>query len=289
MQNKFKIIDESGDRKYFTIIPNYIVNHSTIYEQAIYLYMKRVAGENGTCWSSAQEIGEQLGCARNTVSKYRNKLVKRGWIKCIGKKGRTRPTDEYKIVDLWELNVNFYAKKDSSTVEQSKKDSSTGEKIVQPVNKDSSTGGHAIYVEEEPIKKNQEEEPTIQPANAVGLLVTYFFELKGWTTKEVKQVIFKRYVRPAKELLTLCDNSLEEAKLCLEKVGGWAKSRDLDWSIETVFKKWYDIDHLKEKEKKPYINGLRAFQRVEGGKWYVISRDGEIREFGSGNFNVVWT
>ena len=71
MQNKFKVIDDSGDRRYFTMIPNYIVNHSTIYEQAIYLYMKRVAGESGTCWMSSQEIGKKLGCSRNTISKYK--------------------------------------------------------------------------------------------------------------------------------------------------------------------------------------------------------------------------
>lgn len=107
MQNKFKVHDESGDRKYFTIIPNYIVNHSTVYEQAIYLFMKRTAGETGTCWTSAQEIGKRLGCSRNTVVKYRNKLVKRGWIEVIGesKRGNTNQSRvEYRIVDLWELN-----------------------------------------------------------------------------------------------------------------------------------------------------------------------------------------
>src|SRR3990167_4098560 len=114
MKNKFRLSDESGDRRYFTIVPNYIVNHSTPYEQAIYLYMKRKAGEKGTCWTSAQEIGKKLGISRNTVAKYREKLLKRGWIKIVGRKGKTRPTDEYKIVDLWKLNHSFYTKKDSS-------------------------------------------------------------------------------------------------------------------------------------------------------------------------------
>lgn len=148
MQNKFKILDETGDRKYFTIIPNYIVNHSTPYEQAIYLFMKRVAGENGTCWTSAQEIARKLECSRNTISKYRDKLVKRGWIELVGKRGRTKPTDEYRIVDLWKLNTDHYqSKKESSTIEQSPK---KVEKKVQLVNLESSTGVH----KEEPIYKN---------------------------------------------------------------------------------------------------------------------------------------
>lgn len=73
--DKFKILDKSGDRKYFTIIPNYIVNHSTVYEQAIYLQMKRIAGEEGTCWMSAMGLAKRLGCSRNTVAKYQKKLV----------------------------------------------------------------------------------------------------------------------------------------------------------------------------------------------------------------------
>jgi len=37
-------------------------------------------------------------------------------------------------------------------------------------------------------------------------------------------------------------------------VANWAKSRNLDYSIETVFKKWLELDKLKPKEiiKKPY-------------------------------------
>ena len=168
MQNKFKLIDESEDRKYFTIIPNYIVNHSTPYEQAIYLYMKRVAGENGTCWTSSQNIGQKLGCSRNTISKYRNKLVKRGWIEKVGKKGKTKPTDEYRIVDLWKLNVDFYQKKESSTIEQSL-DSSNNDEKVQQVGRDSSTGVH----KEEPINKNQKED-TEQSSGDVNFLIKEF-------------------------------------------------------------------------------------------------------------------
>ena len=85
-EEQIKITDESNDRKYFSIIPHYVVNHSTVYEQSLYLVMKRVAGETGTCWTSAQEIAQKLGCSRNTISKYRNKLLKRGWIQVSWKK-----------------------------------------------------------------------------------------------------------------------------------------------------------------------------------------------------------
>ncbi len=157
MQNTFQISDESGDHKYFTMIPNYIVNHSTVYEQAIYLYMKRVAGESGTCWTSAQEIGKKLGIARRTVATYRDKLVKRGWIELVGKRGKTKPTDEYRIVDLWKLNVDFYAsQKESipSTQSPAKKITPQMQKIVHVGHLESDPNGH----KEERIKKNTEED-----------------------------------------------------------------------------------------------------------------------------------
>jgi DNA-binding transcriptional regulator YhcF (GntR family) len=130
-EEKFKVSDESGDRKYFTIIPNYIVNHSTPYEQAIYLFMKRIAGEGGTCWSSAAEIGKKLGCSRNTVAKYQNKLIERGWIEVVGKHptGVTnQETIEYKIVDLWALNNRYFQDKYKSSTYERLPRSSTGER-----------------------------------------------------------------------------------------------------------------------------------------------------------------
>ncbi len=57
----------------------------------------------------------------------------------------------------------------------------------------------------------------------------------------------------------------------------WAGSRDLDWGIETVFKKWYDLDHLRPKEKKPHYRGNRVFKM--NGKDYVLMPNGEKLEF----------
>lgn len=118
--DEFKIIDKSGDRKYFAMIPYFVVNHSSAYEQSLYLVMKRIASEEGTCWASPQTIAKIMGVAPNTVRKYRQKLEQRGWIKKIGVRpiGKTNQvTYEYQIVDLWKLNMNFYDKGKSSTGE----------------------------------------------------------------------------------------------------------------------------------------------------------------------------
>jgi DNA-binding Lrp family transcriptional regulator len=109
MKNNNLITDGSGDRKYFTQIPNMIVNHSTAYEQSLYLIMKRVAGENGSCYISLNALAKKMGIDKRTVSKTITKLLKRKWIMEIEpikiKGGNVR---QFKIVDLWPLNIKEY-------------------------------------------------------------------------------------------------------------------------------------------------------------------------------------
>jgi DNA-binding Lrp family transcriptional regulator len=111
MSKGFKISEQTPDRQYFTLVPNYIVNHSDIWEQGVYLAMKRIAGENGTCFATHQRIADMLKISRPTVSKTIQRLIKRDWVKETGKRvGRTQSVKEYKIVDLWKLNVDYYQK-----------------------------------------------------------------------------------------------------------------------------------------------------------------------------------
>jgi DNA-binding transcriptional regulator YhcF (GntR family) len=249
----FKIIDDSADRKYFTIVPNYIVNHSTVYEQAIYLHMKRIAGEKGTCWMSAMELAKQLKCSRNTVAKYQKKLVERGWIEIVGHKatGATnQQTVEYRIVDLWSLNVRHYE-------EKSKR--SNGERLpislqpmnesVQLVNDKRSTIGH----KEEPLKKKEKEEAKTQIAE-VPMTLKEFVKwcevsphkhiriIGNWAdtiepdfqTKSQWEAFIRRNVRPAKNLEPFEDKRLIEGfKKIQEAVkAGWLKK----YTLETLFK-----------------------------------------------------
>jgi len=104
-----EIIDGSNDKKYFTIIPNSIVNGSDHWEQSLYLVMKRIAGENGTCWASTRTLAEKMGCSPTKVAETIKKLEKREWVKFVGKKdGKTAPAREYKIVDIWHENIEKY-------------------------------------------------------------------------------------------------------------------------------------------------------------------------------------
>jgi len=108
-----QIVDKSNDRKYFSLIPNYIVNHSNHWEQSLYLVMKRIAGENGTCFTSQKTLAKLMGCSQQKVSMVVKLLEKRGWIRKTGRViGKTKSINEYEIIDLWEINIAYYKKQD---------------------------------------------------------------------------------------------------------------------------------------------------------------------------------
>src|SRR3989339_1144898 len=108
-----EIEDGSNDKKYFTIIPNYILNHSTPYDRDVYIQMKRIAGEHGTCWTSQKTLAKQCGVSINRLKKSLSYLLDNKWIKYmgtkkVGTKGGGQEVNEYKIVDLWKMNGEFY-------------------------------------------------------------------------------------------------------------------------------------------------------------------------------------
>ena len=129
--------------------------------------------------------------------------------------------------------------------------------------------------------------------NKVEKLVNYYFQTKGFSLEEIKEnskkkkIIYARHTKPAKDLLDLA-GSLEKAKKAMKTVADWAKSRNLDYAIETVFKKWPELDKLKpkKKEKKPFYKGERMVK--SRGKWYVIDDQGEWFEFAGKEEDIEW-
>jgi hypothetical protein len=126
-------------------------------------------------------------------------------------------------------------------------------------------------------------------------VVTHYFRTKGISLAQLKKnakkrkIIYSRYTRPAKQLIELA-GSVEKAKKAIDKVAEWAKSRNLDYAIETVFKKWLELDRLKPKEivKKPYFKGNPMVWSETKKKWYVISPEGEWLEFAGDEKDIEW-
>jgi hypothetical protein len=135
----------------------------------------------------------------------------------------------------------------------------------------------------------------LREKNKIRIIVTHYFKTKGISLYQLKRdakkrkIIYSRFTKPAKQLLELA-GSVEKAKEAINKVAEWAKSRNLDYAIETVFKKWLELDRLKPKEivKKPYYYGNPMVWSETKKKWYVISPEGEWLEFAGKESEIEW-
>lgn len=147
------------------------------------------------------------------------------------------------------------------------------------------------YIKKGRIKYSED----LKKETAIRQIVTYYFETKGLSLTEIKhnakkrKIIYSRYTKPAKQLLELA-GSTEKAKEAINKVAEWAKSRGLDYTIETVFKRWLEIDRLKPKEvvKKPYYQENPMVWSQTRRKWYVINKDGSWLEFAGKEKEIEW-
>ena len=138
-------------------------------------------------------------------------------------------------------------------------------------------------------KKKKQTETDIQK------VVNHYFKTKGLSLDEIKKsaqkkkIIYSRFTRPAKQLIVLA-GSVKEAKKAITKVAKWAKSRNLDYAIETVFKKWLELDKLKPKEivKKPFYDNQAMIWSETRKKWYVVTDDGQWKEFAGQEADIEW-
>ncbi len=138
-------------------------------------------------------------------------------------------------------------------------------------------------------KKEKKEETEIQE------IINHYFFTKGLSLDEVKEnakkkkIIYSRHTRPAKQLLDL-SGTVNKAKKAIDKVSAWANSRNLDYAIETVLKKWPELNKLKPKEKirKPYFRGSLMVKSKSSNKWYVIDRSGDWLEFAGKEEEIEW-
>jgi len=135
----------------------------------------------------------------------------------------------------------------------------------------------------------------LKEETAIRSIVTHYFKTRDISLEELKKsakkrkIIYSRFTKPAKQLLELA-GSVEKAKAAIDKVAEWAKSRNLDYAIETVFKKWLELDRLKPKEvvKKPYYQGDPMVWSEAKRKWYVIDKDGDWLEFAGEEEEIEW-
>lgn len=146
-----------------------------------------------------------------------------------------------------------------------------------------------------PAKENKTKKSKAEKESDIQKIVNHYFFTKGLSIEELKKdakkkkIVYSRYVRPAKELIELA-GSTQKAKSAITKVAKWASSRGLDYSIETVFKKWLELDRLKPKEvvKKPFYEGNPMVWSQAKRKWFVVMPNDEWLEFADKEEKIEW-
>ena len=111
------IENKSNDKGYFTIIPNYIANHSSANDQALYLQMKKIVGDGeGVCYASEKYFKDKLKIGSKALKKSIQYLIDHKWVENAGRKqidtkGGIQTSQVYLIKDIWQMNINYYKNK----------------------------------------------------------------------------------------------------------------------------------------------------------------------------------
>jgi DNA polymerase/3'-5' exonuclease PolX len=208
----------------------------------------------------------------------------------------------YETADLLEIKETSFKpkayKKAANSLENLKEDISEiyQKKGLKGLEEISGIGKSIARKIEEYLKKGEiKYYQELKEETAIRQIVTHYFYSKGLSLDEIKnnakkkKIIYSRFTKPAKQLLELA-GSLEKAKKAIDKVAQWAKSRNLDYAIETVFKKWLELDRLKPKEivKKPFFQGNSMVWSKTKKKWYVIDESGQWLEFAGKDTDIEW-
>jgi len=129
---KIQFKDESGDKEFFTIIPNIIVNGYSLKESGVYLYIKKKAGEKGEFYETKTETCKKLGISYPTFKRILKILEKDGRIEFAGRRVlKTSPVNVYKVKDIWKENIEYY-KRELKNKQSSPEKEKESEKICNP-------------------------------------------------------------------------------------------------------------------------------------------------------------
>lgn len=134
----------------------------------------------------------------------------------------------------------------------------------------------------------------LKKKTALREIITAFFHSKGISLEKLKRdakkekIVYARHVASAKQLLELA-GSAASAKKAIDVISAWASSRGLDYTLETVSKRWLELDTLKPKEKvkKAFYKGDPMVWSEQKKKWYVV-KDGEWLEFADKEKEIEW-
>lgn len=107
---KTRARDRSSLRHYRIELPNLIDDMGlSVYAFRLYVHLKRVAEDEGSCWQSARTLADACNMSAGQVSKAKDELEQKQLIARHPKILRGGIGDDITIVDIWPKNFAHYA------------------------------------------------------------------------------------------------------------------------------------------------------------------------------------
>ncbi len=114
--------DETEDKKYFTIIPNYVLDNLNVYDIVAYITIKRITGENGECWMGTRNLAKKAHVSQSQIIKSLKRLTETNLIYSKGTKDvNGGKTVCYGINNVWRENIEFYSNITDSKIKKTAK------------------------------------------------------------------------------------------------------------------------------------------------------------------------
>jgi hypothetical protein len=160
-----RVREQNKDRAYRTEIPNLVFTLGlSPYELALYIHLKRTAGDDGECWKKTETLADETGMSMGMVSKAKEGL-ERPRAELNGKAlivihreanpHGGKPKHTITIVDIWPENVaRFYA-----PISQGERATSYSEIAISPHENAISPG----EIKKEPLEQEEPSEKKDQP------------------------------------------------------------------------------------------------------------------------------
>jgi len=107
-ENTFGVID-NAPVNFFSMIPH-LIDDSELSAQAkaLYLHLKRVAGEDGLCWKTQDQLAEHLSFSTKTIVTAKRELIKAKVIEVKLESFEGHPRHIIHLLNIWTLNERKY-------------------------------------------------------------------------------------------------------------------------------------------------------------------------------------
>lgn len=223
------VVDESGDRKYYSQIPHLIDDLGlSVYAYRLYGHLKRVTGETGQSWQSTKKLATYCNMSVFSVVEAKKELVKNRLIKITTEKSKRGGRDYHliTIIDIWKRNVNCYAKEQVSEANLQVSQDNEQVSVAQRKNN--------------PLKNaTQKPDEENEAADAEPITVENSSEFSPFATKQV------------------ADSTLLDANIqIIKRVSGYYPKKVIRPTLIKIFAKRGNLD--EEEFKNKYIDWVGA-------------------------------